>query len=337
MEFGLLLPHFGEHASRDAVLAGALKAERLGFDSVFVRDHLLFEPHGTMENADLTFFDALTTLTAVGAVTSTITLGTGALIPYRNPVHLARIVATMTSLVGDRVQLGIGAGRFGREFDLVKMTGSGGLPMVASYIRALRALGAEAGVSIHDEYIDFDDVTVEPQPARPVPIWYCGSSPASARFAVDECDGWMPGRITLPTIRVRRTAMAERADARGVTMPKIGVIAPTSIGSTRAEAVAGVNLDGLLRWANDMGTWWVKPASGRFETADDIEGSLVAGDPDEVTHQVLAFAESGVDQIVFDLRASFDRWDESLELLGTEVLPKLRATLPATLTGAGRT
>ena len=49
MKFGLLLPHFGEHADREKLLEGSKRAEELGFDSVWVRDHLVFEPHGEME------------------------------------------------------------------------------------------------------------------------------------------------------------------------------------------------------------------------------------------------------------------------------------------------
>ena len=51
MKFGLLMPHFGGHASRRAVLDGAVLAESFGFDSLWVRDHLVFEPHSEMEAA----------------------------------------------------------------------------------------------------------------------------------------------------------------------------------------------------------------------------------------------------------------------------------------------
>ncbi len=71
MKYGLLLPHFGEQADRDKLLEGSQRAEELGFDSVWVRDHLVFEPHGEMEKPNRTFYDALTTLTAIGAVTET--------------------------------------------------------------------------------------------------------------------------------------------------------------------------------------------------------------------------------------------------------------------------
>ena len=70
MKFGLLLPHFGEEADRRRSCSKAPSARRtLGFDSVWVRDHLVFEPHGEMEKPNRTFYDALTTLTAIGAVT----------------------------------------------------------------------------------------------------------------------------------------------------------------------------------------------------------------------------------------------------------------------------
>ena len=90
------------------------------------------------------------------------------------------------------------------------------------------------------------------------------------------------------------------------------------------RALDGLNIEGLLDWANERGKWWVKPPSGTFETAEDLEGSLIAGNPDEVVSEVRKFEAVGVDHLVFDLRLRFDRWFESIELLGTHVLPALR-------------
>jgi alkanesulfonate monooxygenase SsuD/methylene tetrahydromethanopterin reductase-like flavin-dependent oxidoreductase (luciferase family) len=104
----------------------------------------------------------------------------------------------------------------------------------------------------------------------------------------------------------------------------VGVIPPTSIAGDHERALDGLNIAGLLKWANDRGKWWVKPTSGTFETAEDLEGSLIAGNPDEVISEVRKFEAVGVDHLVFDLRLRFDRWFESIELLGTHVLPALR-------------
>ena len=68
----------------------------------------------------------------------------------------------------------------------------------------------------------------------------------------------------------------------------------------------------------------MKPESAKFETAADIVGSLIAGTPDQVTEQSAKFREVGVEHLVFDLRLSFDRWHESIELLGENVLPALK-------------
>ena len=110
MKFGLLLPHFGEHASKEKLLEGSKLAEDLGFDSVWVRDHLVFEPHGEMEKPNRTFYDALTTLTAIGAVTKRIELGTGSLIPFRHPLVTALMAGTITQLVGPRLDPRIRSG-----------------------------------------------------------------------------------------------------------------------------------------------------------------------------------------------------------------------------------
>jgi hypothetical protein len=70
----------------------------------------------------------------------------------------------------------------------------------------------------------------------------------------------------------------------------------------------------LLAWANKA-KFAVKPPSGTFETVEDLEGQLIAGNPDEAV---------GVEHLVFDFRFKFDKWYEQIELLGSEVLPKLK-------------
>lgn len=327
MKFGLLLPHFGEHADRDKLLDGSKLAEELGFDSVWVRDHLAFEPHKEMEKADNSFYEALTTLTAIGAVTKGIELGTGSLIPFRHPLEVALVVATMTHLVGPRIILGMGAGTFDKEFEAVGLGGHWRPDMVESNAHILRKLWTEDDVSWHDEVYDFDNVGIEPKPVGgPVPYWYCGNTPASARRAVEYCDGWMPGRITLATFKKRVETIRELSDEKGREMPTIAVIPPTSVDGSREEALADVNVEGLLRWANEGpgGKYWVKPPSGRFEKLEDLEGSLLAGDPDDIVRECRKYEEAGNDHLVFDFRFKFANYYEQIELLGKEVLPKLR-------------
>jgi len=323
--YGLLLPHFGEEADRDKLLKGAQRAEELGFDSVWVRDHLVFEPHGEMEKPNRTFYDALTTLTAIGAVTERVQLGTGSLIPFRHPLITALIVGTMTQLVGPRVILGFGAGTFDHEFDAVGMGDADRVELVRSNAEILKRVFTENNVTYKDDYFAFNDVTIEPKPiGGRVPFWYCGATPRSARLAVEFCDGWMPGRISLATMSKRIENMDELAAAQGKKRPTVAVIPPTSIESTRDEALEHVNIPGLLAWANKA-KFAVKPPSGRFETVEDLEGQLIVGSPEDAVAECKKFEAVGVEHLVFDFRFKFDKWYEQIELLGSEVLPKLKA------------
>src|SRR5437773_1937449 len=87
-EYGLLLPHFGPETDRDRIIGGARRAEQMAFDSVWVRDHLVFHPHG-MEGTDNTFIDPFVVLATLGAATTKVKLGFGSLIPHR-PRYAAR-------------------------------------------------------------------------------------------------------------------------------------------------------------------------------------------------------------------------------------------------------
>ncbi len=196
--------------------------------------------------------------------------------------------------------------------------------LVESNARIFEEVFAENDVDYSDDHYEFTNVSVYPKPTGPIPFWYGGATPASARRAAEYCDGWIPGRITLKTIEKRVGKMAELVAENGRPMPTVGVVPPTTIARTEAEAWAGTSLEGLLAWANQRGKWWVKPPSGTFETADDIEGSLIAGTPQQVVEQTAKFEDIGVDHLVFDLRLSFERWIDSIHLLGEEVLPHLR-------------
>ncbi|SFQ02617.1 LLM class flavin-dependent oxidoreductase [Amycolatopsis rubida] len=324
MKFGLLLPHFGEHASRENVIEGAKLAERAGFDSVWVRDHLVFEPHGEMEKPNRTFYDALTVLTAVGAVTERLELGTGSLIPFRHPLVTALMAGTITQLVGPRLVLGFGAGTFDHEFEAIEWGGRDRVELVRSNAEILRRVFAENDVSYRDANFAFENVTIEPKPAGgAVPFWYCGATPRSARLAVEFCDGWMPGRISMDTLAKRVSTMDDLAAAAGRKRPTVAVIPPTSIERTREEALRQVNVPGLLAWANKA-KFAVKPPSGRFETVEDLSGQLIAGTPGDAIAEIERFASVGVEHLVFDFRFKFDRWFEQIELLGGDVIGNFR-------------
>src|SRR5438876_6119281 len=203
--YGLLLPHFGEHASREHLIRGAQRAERYGFDSVWVRDHLVFHPHG-MEGQNRTHVDPMVALALVAGATDRLILGTGSLVPYRHPIHMALLLSSLEVVAGaGRVIAGFGIGTFDHEFDAAGLGGIDRRQLLPEQIDIMRRLWSGQQISHQGKFYSFKDVDIHPSPAAPgnIPIWYCGNSPASVRRAVEYCDGWMPGRITIKTFARR--------------------------------------------------------------------------------------------------------------------------------------
>jgi alkanesulfonate monooxygenase SsuD/methylene tetrahydromethanopterin reductase-like flavin-dependent oxidoreductase (luciferase family) len=321
-EYGLLVPHFGPDTSREKLREGAKKAEALGFDSLFVRDHLVFHPHG-MEGTDNTFIDPFIALTAMGVVTSKIKLGFGSLIPHRHPLLCALMVNSLEYMVGDRLVLSMGLGNFQVEFDALGTGEWKRDELVEEQVTIMRNAWSKDHFTHEGQYYKIGEVGFKPRPAKVPEIWYAGGTPASVRRALAYCEGWLPGRITLDTYKKRVQKLREDAQAAGRSRVLEGCIPITSIDVDRETALRKVNVAGLLDNANKQ-KFWVKPESGSFTKWEDLEGSFLAGSPDDIVHEVQKFLEVGIDLIVFDFRFRFDEWDRSLELLGKEVLPRLR-------------
>src|SRR5678815_5048476 len=97
MQFGVLLPHFGKEASPSRIIDGSRMCEELGFHSLWVRDHLIWHPHG-MEKSGLKFVEPFVTLSAVAAVTKKIILGIAVLVPVRWPLKVSQDLASLCLL-----------------------------------------------------------------------------------------------------------------------------------------------------------------------------------------------------------------------------------------------
>ncbi|HEX7232935.1 MAG TPA: LLM class flavin-dependent oxidoreductase [Candidatus Binatia bacterium] len=324
LKFGLLLPHFGEHASIEKCLIGAERAETYGFDSVWVRDHLVFEPHG-IEGTNNTHIDGLLALAAVAAATKTIALGTSMTICHRHPIHLAQAFAALSQISRGRIIMGIGLGGFPHEF------ANAGYPkgiaeraeLVRTNVEICRRLWDGERVKFKNDYFDFSDVALKPTPLKTIPIWCGGGTPAACRRAVEYCDGWMPARITLATFEKLVDYIRELCADAGKPMISAAVMPFTSVAANRAEALSLVNIAALIAEANKFPTW-VKPPGGIFSTLDDIRGFILAGTPEDIVPEARAYEEAGANLIVFDLRFRYADWLEQIELLGKEVLPALK-------------
>lgn len=320
--YGVMLPHFGEHATRESILGGARAAEALGFDSLWLRDHVVYRAH-PWESQDLTFLDPIAVMSAVAAVTERITLGTGALIPHRHPIHLALLIGTLDRLAGPRrLIIGMGLGSSDKEFEAIGMGAVDRRDLWSEQMDVLAQLFTGRKVSHHGAQYRFDDIEIHPVPEPgSVELWYSGPSDAAVRRAVERCDGWGP--VVMPRRDlVRKLKLADRlARERGRARPKVGVRADVSPGPSVEAGLRHVNLTPILANATRA---HMTPPSGAFVAAGDLDGMVIAGPPETIVEEVRKYEQLGADEFVFDLRARSVDWKACLDAIGKTVLPQLR-------------
>ena len=173
--------HFGNNTFPD--LAGAIRmvklAEAAGFDSVVAVDHVVFPhkytsvypyaPGGRLPGGPGGALpDPLIWMAAMAAVTTRLRFMTGVIIlPLRNPMVLAKQVATLDHMSGGRIELGIGVGWLKEEFEAVGVPFEKRGPRSDEYIAVMRKLWAEDGVSFEGEFVKFDEVSSQPQAGAP--------------------------------------------------------------------------------------------------------------------------------------------------------------------------
>jgi alkanesulfonate monooxygenase SsuD/methylene tetrahydromethanopterin reductase-like flavin-dependent oxidoreductase (luciferase family) len=322
LEYGVLLPHFGSEYKRERIIDASIAIERYGFDAIFSRDHVVFTPHGH-EDQDNTFVDPFVVLSAVAAVTKRIKLGTASLVPHRHPVQAALMASSVELLAGaGRLLLGWGLGSFDNEFEAVGMGAIDRRKLLPEQIGIMRRLLAGETVTFEGEFYSFKDVSIRQIAGSHIPLWYCGTSEASARRAVEYCDGWLGGAVPRKTYRMRVERMKAVAAKLGKPLPRTGLIPFVSPGRTVEEASAKIDVAGLLHTFSSRGHQ--PEVNATFETLADSGGAVIAGPADVIIEETRKYQASGVELLVFDLRHRFKDFEYCVDYLGTNVIPALK-------------
>ncbi len=209
MKFGVMFANVGPMAFGEGAIGIAQAAEAAGIESLWTVEHTLvpvgyqsaypYSDSGRMPGPeDSPIPDPLIWLSYVAGATSTIRLGTGILIlPQRNPITLAKEVATLDQLSGGRVELGIGVGWLEEEFDAIGVPFAERGRRTDEHVAALRALWTQAPASFDGEFTSFGEVYCRPAPAQAnIPIVVGGHTKVAARRAGRLGDGFFPGRGT---------------------------------------------------------------------------------------------------------------------------------------------
>lgn len=213
MRFGLMVPTYSfddlDHATAGRIKDFAVRAEALGFEDLWVAEHLLTAPglYGTA------WLSPLLCLAHMAAVTREIKIGTNILIlSLRNPAMTAKEIATLDALSGGRAILGVGVGWDRAEFDVAGVPFSERGGRTDEAIALVRRLLTETRVTHHGRYYHVDDVTIDPRPRRHLPIWIAGGSKVKTALSPDP-----PG--IAPSV-LARIAAADGWTARAAGTPE---------------------------------------------------------------------------------------------------------------------
>ena len=221
----------GNGASADAIREIATNAERLGFSGIWAPEHVVlfdrqlsrypYDPEGLLPlPKDIDFNDPFIGLTYAAAVTSRIRLATGiCLVPERNPVFLAKEIATLDRLSGGRVALGIGIGWSAEEFSAAGVPFEHRARRTREYIELMRRFWNEDRVTFNGEFTRVENARSFPKPVSgaKVPILVGGESDAALKRAVYYGTGWFglglrPDEVAAKVKQLHQFARANNRD-----------------------------------------------------------------------------------------------------------------------------
>ncbi len=320
MEFGFNIPNGGPLANNDDIVAIARKGEDCGYSLLAIPDHLVIPRHidanypysadGTLTFSTLGAGECLepfALMASVAAQTRTARLLTSVLVvPYREPLLTAKLLATIDHLSGGRTILGCGTGWMPEEFVAV------GAPPYAErgkvtdeYIDIYRELWTKESPSFKGCYRSFDDIWFEPKPNRKPhpPIWIGGESKAAMKRAVARGDAWFPIGCNpkMPLDSLKRYSAA---------IDRLGEMAEEA-----GRDPATIDHAYWSVWTHGTG----KPA-----TAGDGERMLLTGSADDIVGDLAAMKALGVNHVLFNFLAnSREKTCDRIEAFAAEVLARV--------------
>jgi probable F420-dependent oxidoreductase len=276
---------FGLGSGRLADAAGvaelAVAAEDAGYESVWVGEHpVLIDPHEPPSPLPSTtpLLDPVPVLTYAAAVTTRVRLGTGILIlPLRNPVILAKQLASLDVLSGGRVLCGIGVGYVPGEYAAVGVPWDDRGQRTDDHVDALRALWRDDPPRLDAATVAFDGIQCRPRPLQPggVPILMSGMSRPARRRAVLRGDGWYGFFLDLErtAAAVAELAELEAHHGRPAGLGPLEITITPPPGPLTRDDVAryadlGVTRLVLMREFADMGG--EPDAASRQQIVDDL-------------------------------------------------------------------
>jgi probable F420-dependent oxidoreductase len=317
MKFGVTIRNLGGYGASGGIqscLDVAERAEELGYDSVWLADHVVLPeqvetpyPYNASGRFGLTWqteiYDPLVLLSALAQLTNRVEIGTAVVVvPYRHALMTAKMLSTADRLSNGRIILGAGAGWLQEEFRALGLSddefahcGS----VTDDYLRAMKEAWLNTGPSSYSgRYVRFTDAGTFPHPVRQphIPIWVGGRGEHALRRAVRLCDGYLAIAATPEVLQdqvaeLRRLAEKDRRDPAELTVALMG-----GISITRQPAPA--------------------------------ERAPLSGTPQQIAEELQQYEAAGLQHLVAGVRMDGDGSLEAtlaaMQIAADEILPRFR-------------
>jgi probable F420-dependent oxidoreductase len=308
MKFGVCLPNNWGVEDVQAIFLLAVRAEELGFDSVWVSEHIFNVSYVYDRIGSRPYYEPLTILGYVAAMTKRVALGTSVLVlPYHNPIRLAKIAATLDVVSGGRLQLGVGVGVIQQELQAMGSPFAERGAITDEAIAVMKALWTQDDPHFEGRYHRFSGMKFSPKPLQKphIPLLIGGVSRAAIRRAADVGNGWHPNALAPDELAQKIRELQEQAQVAGRDVSEI----PISI-------------------RLDMGA----PRGARGSTTESRYS--VGTDPSEIQEKIAAFASLGVAELIISpTTGNPAEVQRVMEILAQQAIPVARKETPGTITG----
>lgn len=317
MRISCSVPTAGPMATRENIRRLGTLIDRLDYETIWISDHVViprriesrypYNAEGVFATSpDQPYYEPTAVIGFLAGATERARIGTSVLVlPYRNPILLAKTIASLDDLSGGRVTLGVGVGWLREEFGLL------GLPeeyypnrgaVGDEWIQILRVLWTQENPAFEGRFHQFRELGLRPKPAQKPhpPILVGGTTRPALRRAVKHGDGWQGTGLAAAAVAEKTRELRALCEEAGRDPSTLQICFKTTIRLVDDPSQAG--------------------------TSEERAGLIVTGTPDQLIDQLGEYGQAGVEDLGISIprTGAVEETAEAIERFAAEVMPKLK-------------